>query len=244
VENLSIHHNLYVHGYERNPQVQADCLVMDFVNNVIYDWDNYGSRIRTGSTGNYVKNTFIPGSRSDVYDALMIMEDTSVYTEDNVLPEQSDGTGNRDTRWPAPPVTEMDPQAAVFAVLSEAGAFPRDEVDMGYIRDVWDGMVDTFPLQHGPVAQELRLDVRQPVVPGSNVVVTYSVEADTPIRLGVYDISGRRLATLRNGYSGHGRNSVVWDGRTEFGSRLPSGIYFLRLQTDRGAASRKIHIVQ
>lgn len=242
VENLSIHHNIYVHGYERNPQVQADCLTVDFVNNVIYDWDNYGSRIRTGSTGNYIKNVFIAGGGSDLSDALVIL-DASVYTEGNVIPPECDGEGNRDTRWPAPPVTEMDPQAALFAVLEGAGAVPRDLDDQGYIADIWNGMDGIFLAEGNPAAGDLTLDVQQPV-PGSGVEIVYSSDADGPVRLGVYDVRGRRVALLAEEGTARGRRGLTWNGTTDMGRRAGSGFYFLRLESGRQSLVRKLLLLR
>ncbi len=49
-QNFSIHHNVYVHNGERNPQVKGDMRVLDFVNNVVY--------IKAGDVTNYPDGTF------------------------------------------------------------------------------------------------------------------------------------------------------------------------------------------
>ena len=138
VNNISLHHNLYVHGAERNPQLDSATNV-DMVNNVIFDWGkNYGTRIRNNSSVNLVKNYYLAGTGSDVADAVVIdsASGADVYSEGNVIPSASDDKGTRSTRIPAPPVTEMSAEAAFDAVLAEAGAFPRDADDLGYVADV------------------------------------------------------------------------------------------------------------
>ena len=52
------------------------------------------------------------------------------------------------------------------------------------------------------------------------------------MRLHVYDIRGRRVATLVNGVQKPGRYTAVWDGRDMTGLG-PSGVYFYRIETDR-----------
>ena len=49
-QNFSIHHNVYVHNGERNPQVKGDMRLLDFVNNVVY--------IKGGDVTNYPDGTF------------------------------------------------------------------------------------------------------------------------------------------------------------------------------------------
>ncbi|MFH1690469.1 MAG: hypothetical protein ABIE42_09560 [Candidatus Eisenbacteria bacterium] len=134
VENLSLHHNLYVGGDERNPQLD-DCLGVDMVNNVICDWaGNYGSRFRNGTTVNLVKNYYLASPRSDESDAVIIDGDVGgVYMSANIIPPACPASGTTGTRYPAPAVTEMGPTDAMEAVLEEAGAWPRDEEDQDYI---------------------------------------------------------------------------------------------------------------
>ena len=104
VSNLSLHHNLYVHGAERNPQLDGSTVV-DLVNNVIYDWgSNYGTRIRDNSSANLVKNNYIASPASDETDAVVIDTTTGaqVFSDGNLVPAASDATGNLAARLAAP----------------------------------------------------------------------------------------------------------------------------------------------
>jgi len=135
--NISLHHNLYANGYERNPQLD-DSVFVDMVNNVVYGWGgNYGARIRNGSSANVVKNYFVPGPGSDPSDALVLEPDAGpVYLEGNVLPSSCGTSGTTGTLHEAPEVTELSADDALLAVLEEAGAFPRDADDQQYVEEV------------------------------------------------------------------------------------------------------------
>lgn len=133
VSRLSLHHNLFVQGDERNPQLD-DATAVDMVNNVIYDWaGNYGTRLRNGASANIVANSYVVGPRSDAQDALVLMADVgAVYIAGNTLPPACQVVGTTTVRLPAPSVAEMTAQAALRAVLDEAGAAPRDDEDAAY----------------------------------------------------------------------------------------------------------------
>ncbi len=137
VSNISLHHNLYVHGDERNPQLD-DAVSVDMVNNVIYDWaGNYGTRLRNTASANIVANAYVIGPRSDPEDAIVLYEDVGpVYIEDNDLPAACGVDGTTTTRLSAPAVTEMPVDDALRAVLDEAGAAPRDDDDRDYVEIV------------------------------------------------------------------------------------------------------------
>ena len=61
-------------------------------------------------------------------------------------------------------------------------------------------------------------------------VIRFALREGSNVRLQVFDVAGRLLTTLVNGYRGAGEHEVAWDGATSSGSAA-SGIYFARMQT-------------
>lgn len=51
-------------------------------------------------------------------------------------------------------------------------------------------------------------------------------------RLDIYDVRGRRVATLLDGPLAAGLGELIWHGRDAAGRRLASGLYFARLEAD------------
>jgi hypothetical protein len=62
--------------------------------------------------------------------------------------------------------------------------------------------------------------------------------------LAVFDVQGRRVATLRRGALAAGRHRAIWDGRTASGARAPSGVYVARLTGPGGSVARRLVLVQ
>jgi flagellar hook assembly protein FlgD len=60
--------------------------------------------------------------------------------------------------------------------------------------------------------------------------VRFAVSREGPVRLTVYDVTGRRVANLVDGILGGGEHSTVWDGIDASGRRVASGVYLYRLQ--------------
>lgn len=63
------------------------------------------------------------------------------------------------------------------------------------------------------------------------------------VRLQVFDVSGRLLTTLVDGYRPAGEHEVAWDGSTVSGT-MPSGIYFARMQTPLEQARATVILVE
>ncbi|RPJ45021.1 MAG: hypothetical protein EHM19_05905, partial [Candidatus Latescibacterota bacterium] len=50
----------------------------------------------------------------------------------------------------------------------------------------------------------------------------------------IYNLNGERVRTLWRGESAIGRQTMIWDGRDDAGGPVVSGVYLVRLATDRG----------
>jgi hypothetical protein len=77
------------------------------------------------------------------------------------------------------------------------------------------------------------------------VAIWYSVpNADRDATLSIYDVAGRLVRRINMPLEDRASGVARWNGRASDGSRVPSGVYFCRLETNRGSASRKIVLVR
>jgi hypothetical protein len=74
----------------------------------------------------------------------------------------------------------------------------------------------------------------------STATMAFSIPADLPVRLRVYDAGGRLVRTLADENLAAGRHRYVWDGRNNSGSEAASGVYYLALQAGRHAERRRL----
>jgi hypothetical protein len=62
----------------------------------------------------------------------------------------------------------------------------------------------------------------------SQVDLSFSTGVPGIARLDVYDLAGRHVRALREGFAGPGEQRVVWDGRDDAGRSVATGVYFVR----------------
>lgn len=74
--------------------------------------------------------------------------------------------------------------------------------------------------------------------------ISFSVPRETMVELAVFDLAGRRLAVLVDGFRTAGRYSAAWDGCDITGQAVASGTYFYRLRTEEGAVTGKMLLVK
>ena len=62
--------------------------------------------------------------------------------------------------------------------------------------------------------------------------------------LRIFDASGRVVRTLLDGNTEPGAYATIWDGRDETDTRLPSGVYFARMDAGSFSAVSKMTLLR
>ncbi len=65
-----------------------------------------------------------------------------------------------------------------------------------------------------------------------------------PARLVVYDVQGRRVASLVDRFLPSGAHRVEWDGRDAAGQKSASGVYFYRLESAGRAVAKRMVLMK
>jgi len=74
----------------------------------------------------------------------------------------------------------------------------------------------------------------------SSTVISYNVPVTGHVVLSIYNTEGRLVRTLVNGQSAPGLHNVIWNGMSDFGTAVATGVYIYRLQTGDFNAIRKM----
>lgn len=69
--------------------------------------------------------------------------------------------------------------------------------------------------------------------------IGFSLPSALHVSLSVYDAAGRRIATLVDQTKDAGYNTILWNGRNQYGTPVGSGVYFLRLRAGDRILTRK-----
>ena len=68
----------------------------------------------------------------------------------------------------------------------------------------------------------------------------YDLPKSGNIHLAIYDVLGKEVYTVLNGYQRAGKHNVLWTGINNKGLQVQSGIYFYRLTTDSEITTKKM----
>jgi len=91
-----------------------------------------------------------------------------------------------------------------------------------------------------PLARTFSLAQNYPNPFNPSTSIQYVVPRTGSVKLVVFDISGRQVATLVEGTKAAGMYTAEWNGRSKDGIQAASGVYFYRLDAAGFAATKKM----
>jgi predicted extracellular nuclease len=136
-------------------------------------------------------------------------ENTPVPTLDNTTAALRNGGGCDDT----------DHNQADF---TRTAPTPRNGASPVHICPIWLAVED-------PAGRELALGTVAPNPVHRSLSVHFALPREAQVRLDVFDVQGRAVATLAQGVFPAGEHQVTWNAAREVGAAR-SGVYFIRLQ--------------
>ena len=106
------------------------------------------------------------------------------------------------------------------------------------------GTVTAAPIVEtlAPAAPRLLQNAPNPFNPSTTIRFTLSAAGHA--RLTVFDVSGRRVATLFDRVAAAGEQRVDWTGLDSRGNPVASGIYYYKLDVGGVATARKMALVK
>jgi hypothetical protein len=101
----------------------------------------------------------------------------------------------------------------------------------------------TGVVQAAPSAFALHQNVPNPFNPMT--IIRYDVpHGGGMIALDVYDVTGRLVRTLVDGYETEGEKQTIWWGRDDQGTPVAAGVYFCRMSASGFVVTRKMVLLQ
>lgn len=99
-------------------------------------------------------------------------------------------------------------------------------------------------LETGIIPQSYSLEQNYPNPFNANTVIRFQQPVDGNVRIDVYNILGHRVRTLVDEFRSAGTHQADWDGRSENGVEVATGVYFYRITAEQFTSTRKMVLLK
>ena len=90
------------------------------------------------------------------------------------------------------------------------------------------------------VPNEFALHQNHPNPFNPNTTISFDLPEESFVNLTVYNLTGKKVLTLKSDNVSAGFHSLDWNGKDEFGNSVASGMYFYRLDTKSFQSTKKM----
>ncbi|MFH2054698.1 MAG: FlgD immunoglobulin-like domain containing protein [bacterium] len=158
-----------------------------------------------------------------------------------------------DGSWGITVLDVSDPEHPFFVERIPTPASARTLVlddDYFYVADMWG--IEIFRYQSSvhvtdvvePLPQALSLYQNHPNPFNATTLISYVLDRPTEVSLDIYNVLGQHVRTLQQGRQLAGEHQVVWDGKSQQGAEVASGVYLGRLQSAESAFVKKMLLLR
>ncbi len=99
-------------------------------------------------------------------------------------------------------------------------------------------------LETGVIPQDYSLEQNYPNPFNAGTVIRFAQPVDGNVKIDVYNILGRKVKTLVDEFRSAGTHQTDWDGRSDDGVQVSTGVYFYRIMTDSFSSTRKMVLLK
>ncbi len=195
----------------------------------------------TGTSGHFGNSSAESAAWSDLLAHVGLgLADSSVSTEGSVpIKSEHPVLSGVDRLYfrVGQPILDLDPSDNYGQIIAEYD-------DNGVVA-IFDPGVSGVPDDYDTVmSARLTLEQNYPNPFNPRTTIYYDVPERGHVLLVVYDMKGNRVATLVNGDLLAGEHRAEWNGLTDQGTLVPSGVYFVRLQAAGSERTMKVTLMR
>lgn len=106
------------------------------------------------------------------------------------------------------------------------------------------GVSEVKELETGVIPQDYALEQNYPNPFNAGTVIRFMVPTDGNVKIDVYNILGRRVRTLVDEFRSAGTHQTDWNGRSDNGEEVATGVYFYRITAENFTSTRKMVLLK
>ena len=182
-------------------------------------------------TGGNVVLTWIPNTEGDIDYYAIYCDTISGFTP---------GPGNFVTTSPD---SSVDLGAPADTAYYRVSAVDLDGYASGY-SDEASSEPPITTAAGGPLRYQTALGQNRPNPFNPETTIRYTLAERANVQLTVYDVAGRKVRTLVDESRAAGPHEAFWDGRSDNGQSVATGVYFYRLVTGNFSQTRKMVLLK
>lgn len=113
-----------------------------------------------------------------------------------------------------------------------------------FIRSYYNSIIPPLAIEPVQIPMHIELAQNYPNPFNPTTEIAFAIPNPADVKLEIYNVLGQKVRTLVNERKTTGRYQMIWDGRSDSGISVASGVYFYRLSAGTFVKSRKMILLK
>jgi len=202
----------------------------------------YNQPLETFSALYYLVDTQDSTWNNLVIDLLTEDSDNMRYYVTSIVEHKNDSTPNTYDVLTAQ--TQTIDVSGVDSIIFVVSAFGYDTINSEFsMRIIKNSSVEmATDVEFIPISNQYLLNNPYPNPFNAHVTIHYTIPNNQPVNISIYDILGNKIRHFQSKHLG--KQSIIWNGKDQYGIPVSSGMYIVNMSADSFAQSRRILLLK
>ena len=202
----------------------------------------YNQMLETFSALYYLVDTQDSTWNNLVIDLLTQDSDNMRYYVTSIVEHKNDSTPNTFDVLTAQ--TQTIDVSSVDSVIFVISAFGYDTINSEFsMRIIKNSSVElASDMELIPISNQYSLNNPYPNPFNAHITIHYTIPMNQPVDIAIYDILGNKIRRFQSEQLG--MQSIIWNGKDQYGIPVSSGMYIVNMSTDSFTQSRRILLLK
>ena len=120
----------------------------------------------------------------------------------------------------------------------------EDNITPGIPANITDIILSNLSIQHNFAPSSFYLEQNYPNPFNGSTVISYLLPTSETISLKIFDLQGKLVKTLYNGFQSKGSFKILWHGKNNDSKQVSNGVYYYTIIAGQKIISKKLSFLK
>ena len=120
----------------------------------------------------------------------------------------------------------------------------KENITSGIPSNISDVILSYLSVEDNFIPKEFQLEQNYPNPFNGRTNINFSIPFSAYVDLKIFDMNGKVIKTLYQGYQNNEKSKIIWDGKNDLNELVSSGAYFYSIESTGSIKTKKLIFIK
>ena len=135
-------------------------------------------------------------------------------------------------------------QRDLFITNPQGEVIFEDNITPGIPENITDIILSNLSIQQNFDPNTFNLEQNYPNPFNGSTVISYLLPKSETVNIKIFDLQGKLVKTLYNGFHSKGSFKILWHGKNDRNNQISSGVYYYKITAGQNVIMKKLSFLK